>query len=394
MSLHVPTLLVALVCAFTLFGASLTFARPVLLQGPELKLWALSSWVMVAAFVLLASRLFLPEAIAIVCGNGLIFVSLYLSSRALYLFILRQRAPAWHLGLVAIGWIAATLVLPLPLSLRTAVLSGLFALQMFPMALLILRRGWHAETSLRTVAVTLGLGVVALVIRVINALLHPEDYSSYFQTSLGNSLTYLTSFLFPLGAGFGFVLANLERIAQRLDKLATYDSLTGCLSRGAFDAMLGHAIAHAFRSRTPISLMVIDLDHFKAINDAYGHLVGDAVLREFSGRLRSRLRAADMFGRVGGDEFGVILSETAANGALSLAEELRRTCEALEVPGLNNPLQRISSSIGVATTFPDATVTLESLYAMADKALYDAKHLGRNRVERYQSPGALASSEG
>jgi diguanylate cyclase (GGDEF)-like protein len=382
MQLHVPTIFVALFFSFVLFVAALTFTRPMLGSGVELRLWVRSVWVLLASFVALFSRTFLPEWFAVLTGNGLIFVSLSLMSEALHRFVLGKKPPRWHNSLMVLGWVGTAVVMNSPLPLRTVVISCLIAMQLAPMVWLMLTRGWQAETALRTVGVALALTWLALLLRVVNVIVRPEDYSGYFQTSLGNGVTYLASFLFPLGAGYGFVLANLERTAHRLDALAMHDSMTGCLNRGAFDAVLGNALQRVRRTAVPASLVVLDLDNFKHINDTRGHPAGDAVLIALAHTLRERLRATDALGRLGGDEFAVLLTDTDAGGAESMAEVLRGTAEGLEITMPGGGSQRITVSLGVATATPDGPSTVEALHAEADKSLYAAKQGGRNRAVR------------
>jgi diguanylate cyclase (GGDEF)-like protein len=378
MSLHVPTMFVALLLAFALFSVALTFARPFLRDRAELRLWGWGTWILVAGFVVLSSRAFLPEWIAVLCGNGLVFVGLFLFSRALHRFVLQQDAPRWQAGLMIASWACTALILSWPLYLRTSIISTLVAAQLTPLVWLLARQGWHAEASLRTVAVTLGLTVVALVVRAAHAQLRPDEYSGFFQASLGNGLTYLASFLFPLGAGFGFVLANLERVAHRLHESATHDSLTGCESRGVFDTVLPHVLERARREAAAVSLVIIDLDNFKQINDVHGHQAGDGVLRAFARAVRARLRAADVFARLGGEEFGVILPGTDAAGAMRVAEDLRTTVQALEIPVPDGGRLRVTISLGVSAAAVDRALTPEDLFAQADSALYEAKRGGRN----------------
>lgn len=385
MLLHVPTIFVALFLSCALFAVALRFTRPLLGAGEELRLWERSNWMLLASFIGLFSRTLVPEWIAILLGNGLIFVSLYMLSRALHHFVLQQEPPRWQLVMVPAGWAATALVMDSPLPARTIVISSLYAIQLFAMVWLIAGKGWQAEASMRTVGVTLGLACAALVIRVVNALLNPGDYNGYFQTSLGNGLTYLASFLFPLGAGFGFVLANLERTAKRLDRLATHDGMTDCLNRGAFDTLLANALERARRSHTPASLIVMDLDDFKQINDTRGHPTGDAALSAFAKAMQARLRAGDAFGRLGGDEFAVLLTDTDMAQAWSVAEVLRTTAEALVIPTPEGEPLRITVSLGVSTADGTHPATAESLHAQADKSLYAAKQGGRNRAVRHSS---------
>ena len=382
MLLHVPTIFVALFFSFALFVAALTFTRPLLGAGAELRLWVRSVWLLLASFVALFSRTFMPEWFAVLFGNGLIFASLCLMNQALHRFVLGHGAPRWHSGLTLLGWVGTATVMNSLLPVRTVVISSLIAAQLGPMVWLMLTRGWRAETALRTVGITLGLTLLALLLRIANAMLHPEDYVGYFQTSLGNGVTYLASFLFPLGAGYGFVLANLERTAHRLDALAMHDGMTGCLNRGAFDTLMGNALQRVRRDGAPASLIVLDLDNFKQINDTHGHPTGDAVLTAFAQALRERLRAADAFGRLGGDEFAVLLTDTDTARALSMAEVLRSTVEALQVATAEGERLHVTVSIGVATATPERLTTVEALHAEADRSLYAAKQGGRNQSVR------------
>jgi len=393
MLLHVPTIFVALFLSCALFVTALTFTRPLLGAGDELRLWVRSSWLLLASFIALFSRTFLPEWIAVLFGNGMVITSLYLMTRALHRFVLGQEPPRWHRGVMVAGWTATALVLGLPLSTRTIVISGMIAVQLASMIWLLAAHGWQRETSLRTVTVLLTLTCAALLIRLMNAVLHPEDFTGYFQTSLGNGITYLASFLFPLGAGYGFVLANLERTANRLDALAAHDSMTGCLNRGAFDTLLHHALERARRDAAPASLIVLDLDNFKQINDVHGHPTGDAVLSAFAQALRARLRSADAFGRLGGDEFAVLLVDTDIHRAQAVAEVLRTTAEALEISTPDGDSLRITVSMGVSTATPEQPVSAQTLHAQADKLLYAAKQAGRNRAMRISDTEAAPARE-
>jgi diguanylate cyclase (GGDEF)-like protein len=390
MFLHIPTLFVALFLAFALFGVTLTLARPFLPEGPELRLWEYGTWAIVAGFLALASRAVLPEWVAVVCGNSLVFASLLLFSQALHRFVQRRPAPRWQAALAVVGALGVAAAVQQPLHVRTGLASLLYAAQIAPMVWLVRRHGWRAEHSLRTVAITLALTVLALVLRAGHALTHPAQYADYFQASLGNGLTYLASYLFPLGAGFGFVLANLERAAARLQHRAAHDSLTSCLNRGSFVELLAHAVERARRDKTPLSLVLMDLDEFKRINDRHGHLAGDAVLRAFAAAARQRLRASDVLGRLGGEEFALLLPATDQPGAWRVAEALREGTAALAVRVPGGPALGVTVSLGVSTLDPGAAGTSEELFAQADRALYASKHAGRNRVT--QSSDAAATS--
>ncbi len=172
-------------------------------------------------------------------------------------------------------------------------------------------------------------------------------------------------------------IAN-ARAVRLLEEKATTDGLTGCLNKRAFLAEMEQRILAAQRFRRKLSLIVTDLDHFKAVNDTYGHQSGDLVLRELARVLKRVKRETDLVARFGGEEFCVLCEETDARGARLLAERVRDELQSTEVATELGPL-KVTASLGVAT-FPDDATTAEALFAQGDKALYEAKSRGRNQV--------------
>jgi len=251
-----------------------------------------------------------------------------------------------------------------PAQVRSGAVAALFAAQLLPPGILIARHGRRAETSLRTLAVMLGAAVIVLA---LNAL----------QSAPGNGLA-LAFFFLLLGAGFTLVLATLERLAGHMKQLATHDALTGCVNRVYFEAILNHALERGRRDRQPVSLLLMDLDHLKRINDRHGHGTGDDVLRLFAQCVRERCRKSDVFGRLGGEEFALILPATDTNGALRLAEKVRSAVERMSqaVPG-GEPLS-VTVSLGVATALPRNDLSGNQAYAEAEEALAMAKQRGGN----------------
>lgn len=165
-----------------------------------------------------------------------------------------------------------------------------------------------------------------------------------------------------------------------IQELSRTDGLTKVFNRRYFEELGAREISLARRSRSPVSLLMLDLDHFKAINDQHGHTAGDGVLVEFAIRMKKNLRAEEIVGRYGGEEFLVLLSNTDSSQALEAAQ---RIClAASESPVLTeNQKIRFTVSIGVATSL-NGNRDLHSLIKSADKALYQAKEKGRNRVEK------------
>ena len=176
-------------------------------------------------------------------------------------------------------------------------------------------------------------------------------------------------------------LDELERgYHQAVLAQATVDPLTQVSNRGSVLVFLERHADLARRHNRPLSLIICDLDHFKDVNDQFGHAAGDVVLQRFGSILTHRLRASDQVGRIGGEEFLVVLPETGGRDAMAVAEGLRAALAAESIPGPGGELLRVTCCFGVAShgaSDPDSG----SVLARADSALYRAKDLGRNRVE-------------
>jgi two-component system cell cycle response regulator len=156
------------------------------------------------------------------------------------------------------------------------------------------------------------------------------------------------------------------------------------------DAHLNRKILEMANAQKPVSVIMLDIDHFKPVNDTYGHASGDEVLKAVAQRVSDGIRDFDLLARYGGEEFVVIMPSTPAEDSIMVAERLRRMIEAkhFEVPGNETPVS-ITVSIGAATA-TDATETAEALLARADTALYQAKDGGRNQVRSADAPEAAA----
>ncbi len=172
-----------------------------------------------------------------------------------------------------------------------------------------------------------------------------------------------------------------HRLHEQLEWQAKHDPLTGLPNRTMIDQSLRHAIARADRRRTQVALLCVDLDRFKFVNDNYGHGTGDEYLRKLADRLSTRVRASDLFGRFGGDEFVVILEDLQyESDAVRVANDL--------IQSLATPLQvknqqfAASISVGIAV-YPQDVQTMANLHTAADHALYRAKDLGRNQYQCY-----------
>jgi two-component system cell cycle response regulator len=185
-----------------------------------------------------------------------------------------------------------------------------------------------------------------------------------------------------LRAGIRLVDLQTQLLKAREDlrEQATRDSLTRLWNRSSILTELGRELARSVRESRPLGVVIVDLDHFKHINDTYGHLAGDAVLREAARRMQSSIRQYDSIGRYGGEEFLILFPGCGEADCFAQADRLRKLLGQTEMK-VNDTAIRVTASFGVTTVMPGENWTEEELIRIADEALYVAKKSGRNRVE-------------
>ena len=235
------------------------------------------------------------------------------------------------------------------------------------------------------VYVVLGQRVGAAVTALSIALLllfnpiNPLPYSPTALTTLVSVLIYLAAFFHNFTDRSLSYYVRMRESNQKLQELATQDSLTGLLNLREFNRQAESLLRVSGRHERNSSLLFIDLDHFKRINDEHGHAAGDAVLRAVAQTLQTRLRQGDLLGRVGGEEFAAFLPETDLEGASHVAETLRQGVSQLDVGASAGADLQITASIGVSSR-QGSERSMVTLMRAADEAMYRAKALGRDRV--------------
>jgi diguanylate cyclase (GGDEF)-like protein len=252
-------------------------------------------------------------------------------------------------------------------------------------ALMLLRPG-AGQSMLRRIVGLNGLVFFgAMGMRAYYGVIHGQ--MTVWTPAPVQDATYLACYLLMIVNGFGFLLLCKQRDDKQLARLATTDSLTGLVNRRAFFERTDSARLLATRLRSPIALMMIDIDHFKRINDRFGHATGDEALREFAATARQALREHDILGRLGGEEFALVLPGTSLEGALQAAERLRSAVADTRLP----KCERYSMTVSIGVVVIDPDEHIKSALARADHGLYAAKSGGRDRVEIGPS-GLLAAA--
>jgi diguanylate cyclase (GGDEF)-like protein len=237
---------------------------------------------------------------------------------------------------------------------------------------LIWRRGNESFATRFTVVVLL-VHLSVLLMRCLTAFL-PLPGEDIFDPSKVQTLYIGASAFSVLGLGMGFILMASERLHHELEHAASHDSLTNALLRRTLIGFCEQELERSRRHGRNMVVLMLDIDHFKAINDSHGHQAGDRVLVDFVNRVTPLLRRSDQLGRFGGEEFVLLLPETSREEALVVAERIRVR---VELPADDMP--QITVSIGMTSNEPD-DIRIDTLLARADKALYQAKDAGRNRV--------------
>ena len=321
---------------------------------------------------------------SILLSNVLVSMTIALHALAVCRFQ-RDRAPPVSMPLiwapVFLAGIGSLLLLDLH-QLRSAYLAGLFAVQ----GALLTWLAWCPRLSgererSRSLVIVGSLCLMLMFVARGAAVIAGGEWDREVTVPDNlQAMTYLASIAILLLNTVGFVLMQKERAVEQQHQEATHDALTGVFNRRALMLQIERHMSLASRQNSPLALLMLDIDHFKKVNDTYGHQIGDGILREVALRIGNRLRQHDVLGRYGGEEFMVVLPSTTLEGAVAVAEDI---CAAVAEKPLmvSGRAMQLTVSIGVHARTPTPVAeVLEAMVAASDNAMYAAKQKGRNCV--------------
>jgi diguanylate cyclase (GGDEF)-like protein len=334
--------------------------------------WAGGPAIIFVSTLLFGTRGVLPDLFTVVIANLLLMggvVLLYVGSGKFYKVRIDPRP--WLVAIVGIGALLVVFGLIYPNYNMRLLLVASFMAAVFASHALLVARQRGTKFSARYVLAVLITEALVLVLRAVSALTTESD--GLLQSSPIQTIYIAAYAIVMLMLTVGLILLATDRLREELEYLATHDPLTGVLNRRAFMEAAELELARCRRHGHVMSILLMDLDHFKQLNDTHGHLVGDQVLRDLVERIAPLLRRPDRLGRFGGEEFILLLPETNRDAAAVVAERIRAAVEAAD------KLPPYTVSIGVACNVV-SDAGLDPLLARADTALYEAKEGGRNRV--------------
>jgi diguanylate cyclase (GGDEF)-like protein len=345
---------------------------------PSIHWWVGATLLQPAGFVLLSLRDTLSPFLSILVANTFVALGMAAYVVALRLFFRLPSGRGPLLALVGVAMVASLhwgLVQP-DLTRRLIAISVVLALVLGTSAAIIYREGRGAVRHVAGLAFAGAAAIMAY--RAVILVFDPGQVSTVFQLTHVQVLTYAVGSVLPVIGTIGFLLLCAERSQHELERAARVDYLTGGYNRRAIEELATRHIASARRHGVPLSVLVLDIDHFKQINDELGHAVGDLALVESVARIRTMLRAEDVLGRLGGEEFIVLMPCADCASAVQAAERIRQSFSAQPLPMDGHP-RKVTLSIGVATLAP-MDREFSQLLRRGDRAMYAAKNAGRDLV--------------
>jgi len=356
--------------------------------------WGIGNFMVAAGLLLVGLRGIIPLWPSAVLGNSLLcggFVLLYLSFCMLMQKPEKERR---YLVLVIAYTVFFQLLVAFDVAARHRI--ALFSVMLIAVSIGIINAARTSQNPHTKNARLLMQGFYFIVLtnalsRGLYAEFFTDNTTSIFEPTAVQILSFISYYFALIGAGIAYLLMQSGLAYNDLAIIASNDMLTGVRNRRSFMEMAERDWALAQRMWRPLSVMMLDLDNFKKINDAFGHEVGDEALRRFGAVLNSAVRNVDLAGRYGGEEFCIVLTDTSPDVARHNAERIRREFAAMDI-FVGDRRVPLSVSIGIAGMAAGDTRSMQQLLNAADSALYAAKNAGRNCIR--QEPVHLLDTAG
>ncbi|EFL49678.1 diguanylate cyclase [Solidesulfovibrio fructosivorans JJ]] len=343
------------------------------------RLWIAGLFTLIFSTPFFALRDVIPPDVAIVLGNGL-FALAWVLFQASFDAFYGNRRPPWQRGLpIFLAMVLAAGLLD-AVKVRSLSLTTLYMLQSLAIAGTIVVR--RREFRLRVIAILASgyvLAALSFMVRGLAVFFDPLANPDPFAPSMSQDIAMVLSVPSLIACSFGFVLLHRERVENEVRQLADIDPLTGLQNRRGFEAAFAKELREAADAGSWTSLALVDIDHFKTVNDRYGHALGDEALRTLARIVSRELRGGDLVARIGGDEFCVLLSRTPPLRAGVVAERLRRAVASNDWTSLGLT-QRLTVTIGLSSHKGSEADDGEDFMRLADMALLTAKGMARDMV--------------
>lgn len=338
--------------------------------------WNVGLGLYALGWLLIAARGALPDVIGVALGDALLLAGLCAQLAAIIEF---GGGTAPRLLLIVPGPVLFVLTVPLlgDYASVTLLVSLAYAIAFGAIAIATARLGPAAGPARWMLAAGYSAAAALVPLRAVDIWQNPVAHPDIFAASNLHIVTFMVLFSITVVGSVAFILMHRERAEAELFRLASFDPLTGLFNRRAFIELAERELARARRARSPYAVLMVDLDHFKRVNDEYGHQAGDRVLAGFGDIAKRSLRTEDLVGRYGGEEFCALLPGAAMPMAVEIAERLRQAVSERPLAGLP---RAVTVSIGATACNADTGGSLDAAIARADEALYRAKREGRNRV--------------
>lgn len=381
--LDIGTLLYLFILGNLFIALLITFYRCQFPRDMASSLFIAAKWVQLLFWSSILLWDFAPHFIVVPLSNGLILAGGALEIAALLLMmdLFGSKERRVYIFLAAgsiISYCMVALFFNRP-NLRVAVTS-LWSMLFLIYPVFLLVRNKEKTPLQNMLGFVFFAFALAMAGRALVALFMEPEMGA-LTANTAQYLYYLGMFFLMIVGTSAFILLSNEHSYEKLKRIATYDALTGILSRRAFLLEAELKLALAVKKQEYYSLLLLDLDHFKKINDTYGHDKGDRILQDFAYAVENCLGNGDLVGRLGGEEFAVLLYGSDVEESDRKVEQLR---QAVHDSSVNNRPCEYSVSIGIITVLPAYRTALNTLYKLADRALYQAKQEGRNRVVRFR----------